>query len=75
MRGYPGTYPRRGGSGFLVVLFLLLGLYLINYTIKFVIIPASLSAAIDKWIILAGGVFLIIAAINQLRLNRYRMGY
>ncbi len=74
MRGYPGTYPRRGGSGFFVVIFVLFGLYLINYAIQFIVIPAAFKS-FEQWIILAGGVLLLIGAINQLRLNRYMRGY
>lgn len=74
MAAYPGTYQRRGGSGFFVVIFLLFGIYLINYAIQFVIIPAAVKS-FEKWIILVGGVLLIIGAINQLRLNRYTRGY
>lgn len=74
MRGYPGTYPRKGGSGFLVVIFILFGLYLINYAIHFIVIPAAVKS-FEQWIILVGGVLLLIGAINQLRLNRYMRGY
>ncbi|MGA2130474.1 MAG: hypothetical protein ABSG05_02565 [Candidatus Pacearchaeota archaeon] len=74
MASYPGTYPKKSGSGFLVVIYLLFGIYFINYAIQFVIIPTVVTQ-FDKWIILVGGVLLIIGAINQLRLNRYTRGY
>ena len=63
-------YQRRGGSGmFFTVLFLIFAAYFINYAFKFIPIPSAIDP-INKWIILAGGALLIIAAINQLRLNR-----
>ncbi len=69
MRGYG-----RGNSGLFFVIYLIFGLYFINYAVKFVPIPAFM-ASVDKWIILAGGVLIIIGAVNLLRLNRYRYAY
>ena len=69
-----GSYPRRRGSGVLVfILYLIFGLYFINYAFNFVQIPSAI-ASFDKWIIFAGGILIIIGAINHLRL-RYRHPY
>ena len=68
MRGYPGA--RRSSSGFFFIIYLIFGVYFINYAFKFVPIPAVVTS-VDKWIILVGGILIIIGAINLLRLNRY----
>ncbi len=69
-------YRRRGGSGFLfIILYLIFGAYFINYALVFIKLPASIDP-FNKWIILVGGILIIIGAINQLRLRRYtRFGY
>ena len=51
----------RGGVFF--ILYLILGLYFINFGFNFIKIPAFFLT-IDKWIIFVGGVFLIIGGIN-----------
>jgi len=69
MNGY--GYPRKSSGGFLFpVLFLIFGAYFINYSLKFIPIPAAVDP-VHKWIILGGGILIIIGAINQLRLNSY----
>jgi len=64
----------RGNSGLFFVIYLIFGVYFINYAFNFVPIPAFITS-INKWIILVGGVLIIIGAINLLRLNRYRYAY
>ena len=70
MNGY-----RRGGGGFLfIIMYLIFGAYFINYAFNFIPIPAVITS-INKWIILAGGILIIVGAINHLRINklsRYR---
>jgi len=64
-----GAYPqRRGGSFFLLALYFIFAAYFINYAIKFIPIPTAIEP-FNKWIILAGGVLLILGAFNQIRLS------
>ncbi|MBP6856889.1 hypothetical protein KBC25_00515 [Candidatus Pacearchaeota archaeon] len=58
----------RGGL-FFFVLYLVIGAYFLNFGLNFIKLP-EISANINKWIIFAGGVLLIIGAINYLRANR-----
>jgi predicted membrane channel-forming protein YqfA (hemolysin III family) len=60
----------RGGALIFFILYVILGLYLINVAINFINIPEFLLK-IDKWILFLGGVFLIFGGINFLRVNRY----
>lgn len=60
----------RKGSGILVVVYFVLALYLINVAIGFIALPEFFSK-IDKWIVLLGGIFLVLGGINSLRLKRY----
>ncbi|MCX6747076.1 MAG: hypothetical protein NTU63_02985 [Candidatus Pacearchaeota archaeon] len=55
-------------SGFKTLWFLLhavIGLYLINYQFKFV--NLDIFSTIDGWIVLIGGILLIIAGVMSLR--------
>ena len=70
-----GSHPRkRGGSGFLLVVYLIFGAYFINYAFNFVKLPAAIDP-INKWIIFIGGILIIFGGINLLRLNRYKSRY
>jgi cytochrome c biogenesis protein CcdA len=61
----------RGGGAFLFFLvYLVLGLYFINFGINFIKIPTFFTS-IDKWIIFAGGILLIFGGINSLRMSRF----
>lgn len=61
----------RGGGAFIFfLLYLVLGLYFINFGFNFMKIPAFLTS-IDKWIIFVGGILLIFGGINSLRMSRY----
>ena len=55
--------------GFLV--YLVFGLYFLNYSLGFIVLPEFLSK-IDKWIILIGAILIIIGAINYLRLSKIK---
>jgi len=55
--------------GFLV--YLVFGLYFLNYSLGFVALPEILSK-IDKWIILVGAILIFIGAINYLRLSKIK---
>lgn len=62
--------PRRGGGGALFLLSLLFGLYMINIPLQFLstkVIPTT----VNDWIILIGGVVLIIQGIRSLFTPRY----
>jgi hypothetical protein len=59
-----------GGSRFLLfIIFLLFAAYFLNAPFTFFKIPAFLTK-IDKWIIFAGGVLLVLGAFNYLRVSR-----
>jgi len=64
-------YRRRGNSVLFFILYLIFGAYFINYAFNFIPIPPAV-ASFDKWIIFAGGILIVIGAINYLRLNKYR---
>jgi len=51
------------------VAYLVLGGYFINKQFSFIFIPEKI-AQFDSWIILAGGVFLILGAINYYRSSK-----
>lgn len=79
MNGY-----RRGGgiTWLLLILYLVFGLYFINYALNYFLIPQAIKTTLDtynKWIVFVGGVLIIIGAINHFRLSRYikryRSGY
>lgn len=68
-------YQRRGGSSVIFfILYLIFGAYFINYPFNFIPIPAVVDP-VNKWIILAGGILIVIGAFNLLRMNRYRSPY
>ena len=60
----------RGGAFIFFLIYLVLGLYFINFGFSFMKVPTFFTS-IDKWIICAGGILLIIGGINSLRMNRY----
>lgn len=60
---YPGQ-PKRP-SFLLLLLYILFGLYLLNYSFSLISIPTFISQ-LDKWIISIGGVLLIISGITHL---------
>lgn len=53
--------------GFLV--YLIFGLYFINFALNFIALPDFFSK-IDKWIILIGGILIIVGAINYFRVSK-----
>jgi hypothetical protein len=58
------------GKIILVVIYLVLALYFINGALNFISLP-EFFLKIDKWILFAGGIFLILGAINSWKLKRY----
>ena len=60
----------RGGGKTLFLVYLILGVYFLNYGLNFVKIPDSF-ASINKWIVFAGGIFLIFSSIKHLMARRY----
>jgi len=55
--------------GFLV--YLVFGLYFLNMSLGFVVLPEFLSK-LDKWVLLIGAILIIIGAINYLRVSNIR---
>jgi len=53
--------------GFLV--YLIFGLYFLNMSLQFIVLPEFLSN-LDKWIIFIGAILIFIGAINYFRLSR-----
>ncbi len=58
---------KRGTLGFLV--YLIFGLYFLNSSLNLITLPDVVNK-IDKWIVLIGGILIIIGAINYLRLRK-----
>jgi predicted membrane channel-forming protein YqfA (hemolysin III family) len=50
----------------IVLAYLILGLYFINYPFRFVEIP-ELVSSVEQWIIFAGGILMLFGAINYFR--------
>lgn len=50
-------------------LYLIFGLYFINLTFSFVSIPEVITN-FEKWIILVGGILILIGGINHFRANK-----
>lgn len=61
----------RGGGLLFFVLYLLLGLYFLNLGVQFIPKMPELDSNINRWVVFAGGIFLIFGAINFIRANRY----
>ena len=58
----------KGGLiGFLV--YLIFGLYFINSAFNFIILPEFVSS-VDKWILLIGGILIVVGGINYLRASK-----
>lgn len=72
MMGMQGleTYRKRTGlKALFILLYLLFGIYFLNKPFNFIQIPEAVLG-FEQWIIFAGGVLLIIGAINYFRLSR-----
>ena len=63
------SYSRRGVNWFFVVFYLVIGLYFLNHPFGLIPIPGFVSG-FDTWIIFLGGIFMIIGAVNSIRLGR-----
>ena len=57
--------------GFLV--YLVFGLYFINSALEFITLPGFLDS-IDKWILLVGGILILVGGINYLRAGKKSQG-
>lgn len=62
---------RSGGGMIFFILYLLLGIYFLNFGITFIPKFTGFSSDINRWIIFAGGILLIFGGINFLKVNRY----
>ncbi|MEK6917940.1 MAG: hypothetical protein AABW51_03240 [Nanoarchaeota archaeon] len=58
----------------LFILFLIFGLYFLNYGFSFIALPKGMDV-VNKWIIAAGGVLILLGGINYLRASRYTVRY
>jgi len=59
----------KGPNLFLIVLYLLLGIYFINYPFQFIKIPEAILKA-DSWIIFAGGLLLVLGSVHYFQAKR-----
>ena len=61
---------RKNGSNLLLIfVYVILGVYFVNYPLKFLAIPEVISK-VDPWIIFVGGLLLFFGAINYFRVKR-----
>jgi predicted membrane channel-forming protein YqfA (hemolysin III family) len=60
---------RQGGNILMVLLYLVLAVYFLNYPFQIMKIPQYISVA-DQWIIFIGGIFLVIGAVSFFRASR-----
>jgi predicted membrane channel-forming protein YqfA (hemolysin III family) len=65
---------RSSNRSLLFILFLVFGLYFLNYGFSFIPLPKAMDS-INKWIITAGGVLILLGGINYLRASRYTVRY
>ena len=63
------NYARRGVNWFFVLFYLVFGIYFLNYPFNLIPIPSFVSG-FDNWIIFLGGIFMIIGAVNSIRIGR-----
>ncbi|HEB47354.1 MAG TPA: hypothetical protein ENI22_02695 [Candidatus Pacearchaeota archaeon] len=62
----------RGGSRLIVLLlYLIFGLYFLNYPLGIFTLPEAMSS-LDPWIIFVGGILILFGGINYFRAGRYR---
>lgn len=64
-------YPvkRKHANVFILLLYLVLGAYFVNFSIGFISIPESVLE-FNNWIIFAGGVLMLFGAINYFKAKR-----
>lgn len=60
---------KKGSNLLLILVYVILGVYFVNYPLKFLTIPEVISKA-DPWIIFIGGLLLFFGAINYFRVKR-----
>jgi predicted membrane channel-forming protein YqfA (hemolysin III family) len=72
-RGNNGHYyeNRKRINIIIFIVYLILGVYFINFPFQFYPIPEFISK-FDNWIIFAGGIFMLFGAINYFRVKRNR---
>ena len=59
------------GSGLSFALYILLGLYFLNFGLAFIPKLIEVTAGFSKWIIFIGGILLIVSGIKFLVSRRY----
>jgi len=60
---------QKGPNTFLMIIYLIFGLYFVNFPFQFVKIPESFMG-IEKWIIFVGGLLILLGAVNYFRVKR-----
>ncbi|HLC87049.1 MAG TPA: hypothetical protein VJH65_02110 [Candidatus Nanoarchaeia archaeon] len=74
-RGYDGDYNgnyvsrRRGANIFIFLVYIILGIYFINFPFNFLKIP-DVVRQFDIWIAFVAGVFMLFGGINYFRVKR-----
>ena len=59
---------QKSGSWLIFLVYLVLGLYFINFSIVYVEIPKAI-ANFNSWIFIVGGVLILLGGINHLRIS------
>ena len=60
---------RKGVNMFVFVVYLILGVYFINFPFKFYVAPEAVTN-FDSWIVFVGGIFMLFGAINYFRVRK-----
>lgn len=63
---------KKGLKSLVFLVYLLFGIYFLNYGLNFFTFPEGLSTVVESWIFALGGLLLIIGAINVLRISRLK---
>lgn len=64
------TLPtKRGPRLIFILIYVIFGLYFVNYPFQFIKIPAPILG-FEQWIILVGGLLILLGAINYYRIKK-----
>jgi hypothetical protein len=63
------SYQRRGVNWIFVIVYLIFGVYFLNHPFQLIKIP-SFIIGVNDWIIFIGGIFMLIGAVNSIRIGR-----
>lgn len=59
---------QKSGSWLIFLVYLVLGLYFVNYSVEYVDIPKAITG-FNSWIFIVGGVLILLGGINHLRIS------